>query len=138
MKTSICLFAAILSVVSTLCCRDAQADEFSINCLTPGYEKIGGFYFTFDDRKKRVVMYDFRDGHLTRGMYDGRINGISADKIQFELHESYNPKLVFGDAELNRASGSMAVQQQGRALTYACEPIPLRSVMDLWELLDRY
>jgi len=131
MRKLLCSVPAWMAIVF-LSRNNARAEEFSFKCDN----EETGFHamITFDDLTKRVVAYRLTDGHLSR-VYKGKINSISSDEVDFDLEPAY---LMKGRASLgnilNRREGSVKF---GQAQAPAkCESIPLRSVMDLWDLLS--
>ena len=120
-----------------LSCNGAAAEEFSFKCGNEhGFPMM---MFTFNDLTKRVVAYEFEKGRLGR-LFRGKINAISADEIDFDLVQALmltsDKSGTFMGNTLNCREGSLKF---GRAqVPTKCQFIPLRSVMDLWNLLSTY
>jgi hypothetical protein len=127
--------ACRFGVATTLClgvfCGQAVAEEFSILCNQgPGAAQL---YFTFDDQNKRVVGYNFTGAHVGGPIFTGAISAISAEEIQFGLSVYYNSNMGLGNFALNRKDGWLK-GPSGSGQPGTCHPIPLRTVMDLWEI----
>lgn len=111
----------------------ALADQFSFKCeqVQAGYLR----YFTFDDLRKRVVAYNFLGGQIVGPLLRGDIRSVSDEEIKFDLVAYDNPNLKIGDFTLERKEGWMTPSRPGEQDRQPCEPTPLRTVMDLWQVL---
>lgn len=136
MKRLIQILVPASIVLSTFHAGVALADQFSVKCDQAGVDA----FVTFDEQTKRVVAYSLLDGRITSAaaVLVGTISYMSVDKIDFDARQVYfrNAKAI--RLTLNRQEGWMGPPQamERKELRSRCESIPLRPVMDLWQLLD--
>jgi hypothetical protein len=124
-----CGFGVAAALCLSVCSGTAVAEEFSIVCT----ENLPPFYYTFDDQEKRVIAYLVLDDHATAYIFTGTIKAISAEEIRFDLSMAFNSNAKLGDFVLNRKDGRVT-GSNWRGEAGHCQPTPLRTVMDLWEI----
>ncbi len=136
MKRPIQILVLASIILSTFHAGVALAEQFSVKCDQAGVDA----FVSFDEQTKRVVAYSLLNGRITSAaaVLVGTISHMSVDKIDFDARQVYfrNAKAI--RLTLNRQEGWMGPPEamERNELRSRCESIPLRSVMDLWQLLD--
>jgi len=89
---------------------------------------------TFDDQNMRVIAYNFVNGEIPTPLLKGDVSAVSAELIAFDLVFADLPNKKLGDFILNRRKHWLLSSTSNYDEKAPCEEIPLRSVMDLWQL----